>query len=341
MIQVALSWSQLQKKQPYAVALLLKSIQKQRLSHAYLFEGNRGTGKMAVAKQLAKTLFCLEKKESFEPCQRCVNCKRIDSHNHPDVRIFSPEEGKQITIDKIDFLLKEIAYRGSESKQRLFVIEHADRMTQVAANRLLKFIEEPSEKEIVILVTEQLQKILPTILSRCQTISFKPQKRSEISEKLEKNGISKPLARLVSTLTDDSDKAFELSNDEIIAQAQSLVIQLSEDVLNKRSDILLVIQEKVISRFKDKEQINLLLDLFLLWFRDVIFLHLQKDDQLVFIHEKNRLEKFLLHYSIEKAAVQMETILEAKKRLDANVSPQLVIEQVVLSLQEGLMDGYV
>lgn len=335
MIQVALlSWSLLKEKQPYAVTLLLKSIQKQRFSHAYLFEGNRGTGKMMVAIQLAKTLFCLEK-EGLEPCHECRNCKRIESNNHPDVRIFSPEEGKQITIDQIDFLLKEIAYRGSESERRFFIIEHADRMTQVAANRLLKFIEEPSEKETVIFITEQLQQMLPTIVSRCQTISFKPLQKKELREKLEENGIEKPLARLVSTLTNDYNAAFKLANDEMIAQAQSLVIQLSEDVLEKRSDILLTIHEKVVSRFKDKEQISLFFDLFLLWFRDVIFLHLQNDDQLVFIHEKKRLEKFMLHYTIEKAAEQIEKILEAKKRLDANVSPQLVIEQVVLSLQEG------
>lgn len=334
MIQVALSWSLLKEKQPYAVTLLLKSIQKQRLSHAYLFEGNRGTGKMAVAMQLAKTLFCLEN-EGVEPCHECRNCKRIASNNHPDVRILSPEEGKQITIEQIDFLLKEIAYRGSESERRLFIIEHADRMTQVAANRLLKFIEEPSEKETVIFITEQRQQILPTIVSRCQTISFKPLPKKELREQLEEHGITQPLARLVSTLTDDYDAAFKLASDGMIAQAQSLVIQLSEDVLERRSDILLTIQEKVISRLKDKEQISLLFDLFLLWFRDVIFLHLQKDDQLVFIHAKKKLEKFMLHYPIEKAAKQMEKILEAKKQLDANVSPQLVIEQVVLSLQEG------
>lgn len=334
MIQVSISWSRLKEKQPYAVTLLLKSIQKQRLSHAYLFEGNRGTGKMAVAVQLAKTLFCLEK-DGIEPCHECRNCKRIESNNHPDVRIFSPEEGKQITIDQIDFLLKEIAYRGSESERRFFIIEHAERMTQVAANRLLKFIEEPSEKETVILIAEQLQQMLPTIVSRCQTISFKPLQKNELEEKLEEQGIQKTLARIVSTLTNDYNAAFKLASDEMIAQAQSLVIQLSEDILERRSDILLAIQDKVISRLKDKEQISVFLDLFLLWFRDVIFLHLQKDEQLVFVHEKKKLEKFMLHYTIEKAAEQMEKILEAKKRLDANVSPQLVIEQAVLSLQEG------
>lgn len=289
---------------------------------------------MAAAVQLAKTLFCLDR-DGLEPCHECRNCKRIASNNHPDVRIFSPETGKQITIEQIDFLLKEIAYRSSESKRRLFIIEHADRMTQVAANRLLKFIEEPSEKEMMILITEQAQQILPTIVSRCQTISFKPIQKIELREKLEKNAVSKPLARLLTALTDDYEAALEQANDEMIARAQSLVIQLSEEVFARPSDILLAIQEKVISRFKDKQQISLLLDLFLLWFRDIIFVHLQKDEQLVFIQEKKRLEKFLLHCSLEKAAEQMEKILEAKKRLDANANPQLVIEQVVLNLQEG------
>ncbi|MFA8439002.1 DNA polymerase III subunit delta' [Pueribacillus sp. YX66] len=329
-----ISWTDLKKKQSYAVTLLVNSLKKDRLSHAYIFEGSKGTGKVAVAKTLAKTLFCSQL-DGAEPCHECRDCRRIDSNNHPDVRIFSPESGKSITIEQIEQLLKEFSYRGSESKRRLFVIEHANRMTQVAANRLLKFIEEPAEQETVILITEQLQQMLPTIVSRCQTVSFKPLLSSELTHKLEENAVSKSLAKLASALTDDYETAYEMAEDELFAQARKLVIQLMEEVLDRPSQVFLTIHEKWSPLFKDREQMELGLDLFLLWFRDVISLHLKKDEQVIFAQERELLGRYQLRYTVQQVARQMEIVLEAKKHLNANVNPQLVIEHAVLKLQEG------
>lgn len=328
------SWKELREKQPYAVTLLVNSLKKRRLSHAYLFEGSKGTGKMAVAITLAKTLFCSER-DGVEPCHECRDCRRIDSRNHPDVRIFAPEGGKSITIEQIDLLLKEFSYRSSESKRRLFIIEHANRMTQVAANRLLKSIEEPAVQETAIFLTEQMQQMLPTIVSRCQTVSFKPLLSAELTNKLEEHEVSTPLARLASALTDDYESAYEMARDELFAQARNLVIQLTEEVLDRRYQVFLTIHEKWIPDLKDREQMQVGLDLLLLWFRDVMLLHIQKDEQIVFTQEREQLERYQLRFTMQQVARQMEIILEAKKHLDANVNPQLVIEQAVLKLQEG------
>lgn len=329
-----ISWSELKEKQPFAVTLLVNSLHKNRLSHAYIFEGNEGTGKMAVALQLAKTLFCLQL-HGIEPCHHCRNCRRIESNNHPDVRIFLFETGNYIKVGQIDSFLKEISYRGSESKRRLFIIEQAHRMTRVAANRLLKFIEEPSNEEMVIFITEQIEQMLPTIASRCQTVSFQPLQTLEFMQKLENSEVPKPLARLVANLTDDYEAAYTLANDEEFAQVQKLVIQLTEEVLDKPFELLLTIYEKANLYLKDKHVIELVLDMLLLWFRDVIYTHLQKPEQIVFVQERERLERYALRFTVQQAAQQMEMMLEAKKQLDANVNPQLVIEQVVLKLQEG------
>lgn len=328
------SWKKLKEKQWYAVTLLVNSLKKDRLSHAYLFEGSKGTGKMAVALTLAKTLYCSHL-DGPEPCHTCRDCRRITSNNHPDVRIISPEGSQSISVDQVDVLLKEFAYRGSESKRRLFIIEHANRMTQVAANRLLKFIEEPAEQETAILITEQIQQILPTIVSRCQTVSFKPLLSTELTHKLEENNVPKSLAQLAAALTDDYETAYQIAQDELFAQARKIVVQLTEEALDRQSQVFLTIHEKWIPLLREREQMELGLNLLLLWFRDVMSLHLGKDEQVRFAQEREQLGRYQLRYPVQQVARQMEIVLEAKKHLNANVNPQLVIEQAVLKLQEG------
>ena len=334
-VKTMVSWSELEKKQSYVVTLLVNSLKKDRLSHAYLFHGSKGTGKLEVALTLAKTLFCSQL-DGIEPCHHCRDCRRIASHNHPDVRIFAPESGKSLAAEQIGLLQKEFAFRGSESKRRLFIIEHANRMTNVAANQLLKFIEEPSGQEMAIFITEQLQQMLPTIVSRCQTVSFKPLLFSELRHKLEKeNHVSPTLARLAASLTDDYEKASQLAKDELFAQARNLVIQLTEEVSERQSQVLLTIHDKWMPLFNNREQMELGLDLLLLWLRDVMHLHLQKEEQIVFSQEREQLGRYQSRFSMQQIAKQMEIVLEARKYLDANVTPQLVIEQAVLKMQEG------
>src|SRR5690606_36803569 len=101
----------------------------------------------------------------------CTQCKRIQSGNHPDVHIIKPD-GQSIKIEQISFLQKEFTYTGLESNRKVYIIEEADKMTVNAANRLLKFLEEPNQETVAILITSQIGKMLDTIVSRCQRITF-------------------------------------------------------------------------------------------------------------------------------------------------------------------------
>lgn len=326
------SWKEWKRKQPYAATLLTNSMKKNRLSHAYLFEGSKGTGKMGIAVTLAKTLFC-PFLDGVEPCNKCSDCKRIISKNHPDVHFFSPE-GHSIKIEQIRLLRKEFSYRGSESKRKLYIIEHADRMTQSAANSLLKFLEEPNEHETALLLTEQIQQLLPTIISRCQTITFSPLPSAEIRRMLEEQNIPKSIAYLASAITNDYESAKARCEEEWFAQARKLVIQLMEEILERHYQVLFTIHEKWIPHFKERDQLELGFHLLLLWYRDVLQLKLGKEDEMVFIQEREKLEQFHFRFTKQQVIKQMEAILEAKKRLNANVNPQLLIEQTVLKLQE-------
>ncbi|MFB6469307.1 DNA polymerase III subunit delta' [Cytobacillus sp. Hz8] len=328
------TWEEMEDIQPTVLKMLKNSIMKNRLAHAYLFEGMRGTGKKEISQLLAKSLFCDSPLEGYKPCNQCVNCKRVDSGNHPDIHVVEPD-GLSIKKQQIKDLQEEFTKTGVESKQKFYTIVHADRMTANAANSLLKFLEEPYSETVAILITEQIQQMLPTILSRCQIISFKPLSSRHLQKKLEENGVKSQLLPIITQLTNNLEEALQLSHDDWFAQAKRIVLKLYE-MLNKSSlEALVSLQEEWFSHFKEKEQLNQGLDLLLLIFKDLLYIQLGKADQIVYVDEFKRLEPYALQTSSKRLTNQMAAILEAKRKLHANMNPQLLMEQLVLKLQEG------
>ena len=327
------SWEETSKTQPRVVKQLKNSIKKQRLAHAYIFEGAHGTGKMAVAKVLAKAFMCKDAIDG-EPCENCSNCKRITSGNHPDVHIITPD-GQSIKIDQIRSLQKEFAYSGMESSKKVYIVEHADKMTVQAANSLLKFLEEPGADTIALLLTEQVHHLLETIRSRAQTLSFSPLAPEGILQKLLEQEIPKPIAALASSLTSDYAEALEICREEWFAQARAKVIQLTEELRQRPDYCLVVLQDQYLSFFKEKEQLRLALNLLLIWYRDLLSIHLSKTENVVFFDQLQALEQQALQTSQRKTGEALQSILTAQSRLRSNVSPLMVMEQLVLRLREG------
>lgn len=327
------SWQTLQQRQPIVVKMLTNSIKKDRLAHAYLFEGSAGTGKKDVAIQLAKSFFCTNRHHD-EPCQTCLDCRRIDSGNHPDLHVIEPD-GQSIKIDQIRTLQKEFAYLGMESNQKVYIVNHADRMTTQAANSLLKFLEEPGKQTIAILLTEQLHQMLPTIRSRCQILSFRPLSFEDMREQLQERSGTSDLLNIAASLTNDLTEAETLTGDDWFAEAQNIVVQFTEELFQRPHQALLTVQEKWLPHFQEKQQQDLALSMLLLWYKDVLLVKLNDEAKLVFQQEKASLEQVAFKLTEQKLRQSMEAILEAKKRLFANTNPQLVMEQLVLRLREG------
>jgi DNA polymerase III subunit delta' len=328
------TWENFEEIQPTVLKMLKNSIRKGRLAHAYLFEGMRGTGKKEIGLLLAKSLYCTNPIEGYIPCEACHNCKRISHGNHPDIHLVEPD-GASIKKHQIHSLQEEFSKTGVESRKKVYMIVHADRMTVNAANSLLKFLEEPTSETIAILLTEQAQQILPTILSRCQVVTFKQLSPEHLIQKLVEHGVNGKKAPIIAQLTNNLDEGLSLSNDEWFAQAQKIVLKLYE-VLRKNSlEALVALQENWFLHFKEKEQNDRGLDLLLLIFKDLLYIQLGRQSQVVHLDEMNRLEQFALQTSGQRLARQMSAILEAKRKLHANMNPQLLMEQLVLELQEG------
>jgi DNA polymerase III subunit delta' len=327
------SWDEVSQTQPRVVKTLKNCIKKQRLAHAYIFEGAHGTGKMRVANTLAKTFMCVNPVDG-DPCEICPNCKRITSGNHPDVHIIQPD-GQSIKIDQIRGLQKEFAYSGMESSKKVYIIDHADKMTVQAANSLLKFLEEPGSDTVAVLLTEQVHHLLDTIRSRAQAISFSPLQTERLMDKLLEEEIPKPIAALAASLTSDYAEALEICREEWFAQARAKVIQLTEELRQRPDYLLVVLQDQYLSFFKEKEQLRLALNLLLIWYRDLLSIHLSMAEKVVFFDQLQALEQQALQTSQKKTGEALQAILTAQARLRDNVSPLMVMEQLVLRLREG------
>jgi DNA polymerase III subunit delta' len=328
------TWDELEKIQPTVLKMMKNSLLKNRVAHAYLLEGMRGTGKQATGMLIAKALQCMHLIDGYKPCETCINCRRINNGNHPDVHVIEPD-GLSIKKQQIKVLQEEFSKKGVESAKKVYMIVHADKMSVSASNSLLKFLEEPSPETVAFLLTEQQQKILPTILSRCQILSFKPLLPHIMDKLLVENGVDPLNARLLAQLTNNLEEAIALNVDEWFAQAQKIVLKLYKMLEKNPLEAMVTLQGDWYSHFKEKEQINRGLDLLLLIFKDLLYIQLDKPEQIVFAREKERLETFALRASSRSLADQMEAILDAKRKLQANMNPQLLMEQLVLKLQEG------
>ncbi|WLR50885.1 DNA polymerase III subunit delta' [Bacillus tianshenii] len=327
------SWSSLKDIQPNVVQMLTNALQKDRVAHAYLFEGGRGTGKKDVSVQLAKSLLCQNRQEA-DPCGSCRNCQRIASGNHPDVHLLAPD-GQSLKKEQILFLQREFSKTGVESNRKIYLIEHADRMTVQAANSLLKFLEEPSTETTAVLMTEQPHRMLETILSRCQILSFRALPPEHLVNKLQEQEVPLKLALTVANITNNLNEALDIVKEDWFAQARKLVIQLNEALKQRSEFVLIWIQNNWVPHFQDREQVNLGLDLLLLWYKDLLYMQAGEEDKLVFIDQQEMIKQEALRVSQQTVAHQLSAILEAKKRIHSNVNAQLLMEQLMLRLQEG------
>ena len=166
--------------QEHIVTTLKNALKENRISHAYLFAGPRGTGKTTVAKLLAKALNCTGENP---PCDQCPNCKAITVGEHPDV--IEIDAASNNGVDEVRDLIDKVKYAPINGKYKVYIIDEVHMMSTGAFNALLKTLEEPPAHIVFVLATTEPHKILPTIISRCQRFDFKKVENHDIISRLE------------------------------------------------------------------------------------------------------------------------------------------------------------
>ena len=205
------------------IQTLKNAIAQNRIAHAYLFCGPRGTGKTSIAKIFAKMLNCED--ESNKPCGKCINCKMVQNGSHPD--IIEIDAASNNGVDEVRNLIDKVKYAPMQGKYKVYIIDEVHMMTTGAFNALLKTIEEPPAHVVFILATTEPNKVIPTIISRCQRFDFNKVSQKDIEKRLsivckeEKIEIDPEAISLISQLADGGMRDSLSILDQCIAYCSS------------------------------------------------------------------------------------------------------------------------
>lgn len=331
--------------QSKAVELLRRSLESGRLSHAYLLVGQPHVGKMTLAINLAQALNC-ESESEERPCGQCKPCLSIAAGNHPDVqvitRLSSVESGeagvkKEIAIAQVREMERIAALQPFQGKHRVFIIDGAEYLNEESSNCLLKTLEEPPPNVLFILLAVNENRLLPTIVSRCQRIELQPIPVTLIEQALvERWRIPLDRARILSRLCCGSiGWAISAAQDEKLVEERSQrlgeFISMAEESLEQRFSFA----TKLAARFsKNRDEVREALKLWLEWWRDVILVREGCFQLITNIDQEETLRQHAGRYSLAEVRSFIQAIRAASEQLEQNVNPRLALEVLMLSIPD-------
>ncbi len=308
-----------------------KALEKNQISHSYIFEGPYGTGKKTFALQLAKYILC-EKDQTLAPCDDCQSCHMVNSGTHPDL-IIVEKDTKITKVDNIrENIVREMEIKPYRSKNKIIIINAADTINVQGQNALLKTIEEPPSYGIVILICENLASMLPTIRSRCIVIRFNPLSKEEIGRYLSSKEIDGVDKEIYAKLSEGSiGKIKEIMQDEAYFSLRNQSISYLERL--SKAD-LLQLYDLVKEITDQKEQIESILEFWLYWYRDIAVIKAAGDEDLYYKDYQKQLLDMADKLTYNKVSQNIEFIKNAILDIKQNIYNTFVIENLLLKLKE-------
>ena len=312
-----------------------KAIENNKISHAYIINGEKGMGKRTVAKAFAMTLLCEEK--GTVPCMKCHSCVQALTDNNPDLIMITPDKPTTLSIDHIrQTLVNDVELKPYSNSHKVYIVEDAELMNNAAQKAILKTIEEPPEYAVIILLTTNISALLQTVLSRCVKLDMQPLKKEVIKKYLmEKEKVVDYQADIaVSFAGGNLGKAIELSKSQDFAEMLDEVIQLLRYIKDMQAyEVVAAVKRASEYKFRFTDYI----DLMILWFRDVlVYKASQNVNELIFKDEIQTIKKHAAKSSYNGIEHILEAMNKAKLRLKANVNFDVAIEMMFLTIRDNI-----
>ena len=315
------------KGQDKAISFLRSSIENNRIAHAYIFTGPSGVGKKITALNYAKALNCLAD-TAERPCNKCISCTKIESSNHPDVFLVKPDktgrsETSSVKIDAIREIIRSIGLKPYEGRYKVYIIDNAGGLTEEASNAILKTLEEPPANSVMILIVENLDALLSTILSRCQVVKFFPLGIDEVENILIKEyKLDTAKAHILSRLLSGSLGEALKHNDE--------------KFFKKRASLLKALSDKRISEYDfdgvSKEDLKMYLDIMLTWYRDILVAKVGNIEKEAFVNidKKDLISSQAKSLEADYIDGIIKDIISTNYFLDRSANPKLAMSVLAL-----------
>ncbi len=316
---------------------ILKAVLRQeKLAHAYLFFGDDGIGKLLTAKMLAQAVNCDKLlKNSSDACGQCWACNQVESAVHPDVFYIAPD-GEQIKIAQIREMQDYLVYRPLIGRYKIYIVDNADRMNLSAANSLLKTLEEPPDRSLIILISSRPRHLLPTIRSRCQGLRFAPLSLQEVQEAVEhRQQRSAAEARLVAGFSQGRlGLAFGIDPDDVREERDRIVKTVGID--SAMPGGILQVFHASESLAKGESPITALTWL-AHWLRDILILQISNKPERVMNRDRlPDLTQASERCTPEAIISLLEGIEAMRQGLHRNLNAQLQMEVLLLKIHAAL-----
>ncbi len=310
--------------------LITNVINNDKISHAYLFAGENGTGKLDLAKYFVAMHYCMEDEK---PCGECILCKNILEDQFMNSYII--DKDKILKQDIIN-LQQHFSHSSLQDGKRFYIINNADLLNQESANSLLKFIEEPSSDNVVaILLTSRLDSVLTTIKSRCQILHLKPVKKSRWIHKFEEEGYDETLISLLFNITNSNMKVLEYIRDDAIISIYELVKKFANSLNLDKTDIIKDVYDIETLISTNKLYRDFLFNCLLTLYKDILSVKFNYDK----ITFKEQYEQ-LIHYSRSKKTAELQGyingITDVHYKYNYNVNKRLTFTNLVAVLTGGV-----
>ncbi len=309
----------LKSTQTIAYKTLYNAFNSGKRSHIYLISGDSHSPLKETALFIAKSFLC---EQDVLACENCHTCKSIDNKSYPDFK-FINEEGNDILKDDIISLQEEFALTALAGKAKVYIIHLIENGGAFAMNKLLKFIEEPSEDVYGILTTKNISKVLPTIISRCQVIKLIDIDKNDLKNDYIKEGIPNDDAYILSQCESNLEKGIELYKDEKYSKIRNNVLDSFDLIINKKDDLLYYAQRSIYPMIdkKNNESIKIYLDMLNAYLLD----YLLDSKNITFNTKLDINDKEYLENVISK-------IMITRSKLDGFLNDSLLLDRLFIDI---------
>ena len=309
----------LQENQPKFYNLIKNEFIQNKIPHAFLLVGNNTK---VPLNYLAMSLIC----DETLACEKCNDCRKVLENKYGDIIRY---DGKETSIKKGDIEYIQDTFKKSslEGKAKIYIIENIESATKEAMNTLLKMLEEPTSGIYAIFTTNNISRVLPTILSRCQVIDIKPDSKDVIYKALIKSNIPEEAAKILTYLSASEEEAKNLY-DERFEYMQTEVINFIEDLYTKRMNLIINVQTNLLKNYKERDDIKLFLNMLVLAMKDMF--HVKHNQNLVFSAHYDFFNS--LQIDENKLIKQIEIILETIYTIESNANLLMLIDSMMYRL---------
>ena len=339
--------------QEHIITTLRHAVEENKIAHAYLFCGPRGTGKTTIAKLLAKAINCTG---DIKPCDECENCKEITLGSHPDV--IEIDAASNNGVDEVRSLIEKVKYAPTQGKYKVYIIDEVHMMSTGAFNALLKTLEEPPAHVVFILATTEPHKILPTIISRCQRFDFTKLSMLDIVNRMKKviteehYQCDDEALEMIAKLADGGMRdALSILEQCLAFNEQHLTIQDVNQIygivsLENKIDFIKILLSKDMKKslsMLEEMKMNgidikrLTLDLVDI-LKDIVIYRNTQDESILFVLSKFYLDMIVPYITCEEALTFIDILMEASEKYSKVINPSIYFELAILKICNQIKD---